>query len=131
MTVGTAAALLACTAGAFALPACGRGHPGAAAGGAAPGPPRKAASRDRSLVQAPDPPGGPFEALVTAGGLTTRGYVESNCLRSPHGGSCVDALPPGPAAPVLPVKPRSFVGIRLGAPARVLTARVVRLGKGS
>src|SRR4051812_24136661 len=113
-----AAVVLACAASVSVLLACNEARSGGTA---------RPASHDRSLVRAPDPPRGPFEALVTAGGLTTRGYPSSSCLRSSHGASCVDALPPGPSAPVLPVKAESLVGITLGAAARSLSARLVRL----
>ena len=128
MMLRAAGVMLACVASACWVAACGdsashRTPPAKSVS-------RAAATPDRSLVRAPDPPRGPFQALVTADGLTTRGFVGSACLRSSRGASCIDALPPGSSAPVLPVKAGSLVGIGLGARAKSVTARLVRLSAG-
>jgi hypothetical protein len=128
MTLRAVGALLACAASGCGMAACGDSAGGGTA--SVKDVSQAAASSDRALVRAPDPPRGPFQALVTSGGLTTRAFVGSACLRSSRGASCVDALPPGSSAPVLPVKARSLVGIGLGAPARSVTARLVRLSGG-
>lgn len=69
------------------------------------------------------------QALVTAHGLTAAAGSGTHCVHGPKGGYCVDSVGLPPDSPVLPVEPGAVVGIRLEAPARVVTGWIARLDR--
>ena len=73
---------------------------------------------------------GPAEALVTIGGRTERAFPETHCIEGRGGAYCADSVGLPEGAPRLRARPGAQVGVRLGARARLVKARLARLEHG-
>src|SRR3954464_1913784 len=100
-----------CCAGAVAVAALARG-----AGDSAPA--------RNGETDAPRPPKGLGEALVTVHGLTARSNVQSFCARNKREALCADAAVIPQDSPVLPVGPSARAGVLLDHRARSVTASI-------